>query len=90
MAFAPAETEKTSIVADEGYAFAGVAWPRAEVTRLDPLFTISNLILCSCLTEQIPHFDRACASFSKMLSSLSFPDRQESFIAENFGGDSIA
>ena len=43
MAFAPAETEKTSVVADEGYAFAGVARPRAEVTRLDPLFTISNL-----------------------------------------------
>jgi hypothetical protein len=37
MTLAPAKNEASRIVADEGDAFAGIAWLRAEVARLDSL-----------------------------------------------------
>ena len=40
MAFAAAEFEDFGVVADEGDAFGGVCWARAEITRFDPLFRV--------------------------------------------------
>lgn len=55
MAFTPAESEGSGIVTNEGYAFAGIAWPRAEVTSFDPVaFTSSAFCAPHGFPKQSP------------------------------------
>jgi len=59
MAFAATEAEESSIIADEGYAFAGIAGLRTEITRLDPLYQLAWLFSqnWNCKSIYIPHDD---------------------------------